>query len=98
CAELGGQSASAFDALASSLRQRLGVLAEARALSSQARMSAIVIGAAPIAYLVCSAAIDPRSAGLLFGTALGRICLVAGLALEVVGGLWMRRIVRAGTS
>ena len=96
CAQVGGQSADALDGLASSLRERLGVLAEARALSSQARMSALVIGLAPVAYLVCSMAFDDRTAHLLFATRLGQLCLAVGLALEVLGGWWMRRIVSAG--
>jgi tight adherence protein B len=96
CAAVGGRSADALDGLASSLRDRLGVLAEARALSSQARLSALVIGLAPLAYLACSTAIDGRTAHLLFGTATGRMCLVLGLALELVGGWWMRRVVREG--
>jgi tight adherence protein B len=96
CAKVGGQSADALDGLASSLRERLGVLAEARALSSQARMSALVIGLAPVAYLVCSTAFDDRTTHLLFATRLGQLCLAAGLTLEVLGGWWMRRIVSAG--
>ena len=44
CASVGGRSADALDGLATSLRDRLAVGAEARALSSQARMSAMVVG------------------------------------------------------
>jgi tight adherence protein B len=96
CSVTGGGSATSLDGLASSLRERLGVVAEARALSSQARMSALVIGLAPVCYLACSAVIDPASAHLLLGTGPGRLCAVVGLGLEVVGALWMRRIVASG--
>jgi tight adherence protein B len=89
---LGGRSAHALDGLAASLRDRIGAAAEARSLSAQARMSAVVVGAAPLAYLVFSALVDPGSVGLLVGTAAGRVCLVAGLLLEAAGALWMRRI------
>jgi tight adherence protein B len=96
CTRVGGQSADALDGLASSLRERLGVLAEARALSSQARMSALVIGLAPLAYLAFSTAFDRRTTHLLFATRMGQLWLVVGLALEVLGAWWMRRIVAAG--
>jgi tight adherence protein B len=89
---LGGRSAHALDGLAASLRDRIGAAAEARSLSAQARMSAVVVGAAPLAYLVFSALVDPGSVGLLVGTGAGRVCLVAGLLLEAAGALWMRRI------
>jgi len=93
---VGGKAADALDALASSLRARLAVVAEARALSAQARYSAWVIGVAPVGYIVGSAAIDPRSLHDVIGTAAGRVCALAGIALELLGSIWMRAIVRAG--
>ena len=42
---MGGRAADAIDGLASSLRHRLDAVAEARSLSAQARLSAVVVGA-----------------------------------------------------
>jgi tight adherence protein B len=95
-ATVGGPTADALDGLASSLRARLSVIAEARALSAQARYSAWVIGLAPIGYLVSTAAVDTRSVHLLVGTGAGRTCVVLGLGLELLGATWMRAILRAG--
>jgi tight adherence protein B len=89
---LGGRSAHALDGLAASLRDRLGAAAEARSLSAQARLSALVVGASPLAFLLFSALVDPASVGLLVRTNTGRLCLGLGLLLEVVAVLWMRRI------
>ena len=97
-ATVGGPAADALDGLASSLRARLSVIAEARALSAQARYSAWVIGLAPIGYLVTTAAVDSRSVHVLVGTGPGRVCVVLGLALELLGAVWMRAIVRAGNA
>jgi tight adherence protein B len=93
---VGGRAADALDGLAASLRERLGALAEARALSAQARLSAVVVGGAPIGYLLFSAAIDPSSVDVLVTTDVGRVCLVAGLGCEGLAALWMRRILRRG--
>jgi tight adherence protein B len=90
---MGGHAADAIDGLASSLRNRLDASAEARALSSQARLSAIVVGGAPLGYLAFASVVDRRSVGALVGTAIGRTCLVVGLGLEVLAAVWMRRIV-----
>jgi tight adherence protein B len=90
---IGGRSAAALDGLAASLRDRLGATAEARSLSAQTRLSAVVVGAAPLAYLLFSALVDPSTVTMLVGTSVGRICLVLGLAAEALGALWMRRIV-----
>ena len=97
CSSVGGRSADALDGLATSLRDRLGVAAEARALSSQARMSAVVVAGAPVAYIAWSALVDPHGLHVLTGTLFGRLCLGLGLALEALGGWWMRSIVRGGS-
>ena len=91
---VGGPAASALDGLGESLRQRQGAAAEARALSAQARLSAIVVGAAPLAYLAFSALVDSDSLRVLLATGGGRTCLVIGLVLETLAIVWMRRIVR----
>jgi tight adherence protein B len=91
---IGGASAAALDGLAATLRVREASRRDAVALSAQARVSAIVVGAAPIVFLLFGSATDPRTLGTLLGTGAGRACLVVGLALEALGALWMRRIVR----
>jgi tight adherence protein B len=94
-AETGGAAATALDGLARSVRDALGARAEAAALSAQARLSAAVVGVAPIAYLVFAAATDPRAAATFVSTSTGRVCLVLGLALDAIGALWMRRVARS---
>src|SRR5262245_57504992 len=94
-AETGGAAASALDGLARSLRDALGAQAEAAALSAQARLSAIVVGVAPIAYLVFVAATDSHAAASLVSTPTGGVCLALGLALDALGALWMRHITRS---
>jgi tight adherence protein B len=97
CATVGGRSADALDGLATSLRDRLAVAAEASALSTQARMSAVVVGGAPIAYIAWSAVVDPHALEVLTGTGFGRACAVAGVLLEALGAWWMRAIIRTGS-
>lgn len=90
--EVGGRSADAIEGLATSLRERLGVVAEVRALSAQARASALVVGLGPLAYLGFSALTDPRALRVLVEHPVGRIGAVVGVALEAAGAVWMRRI------
>jgi tight adherence protein B len=92
----GGPAAPALDGLAAGLRDRHDAADEVAALSAQARLSAIVVGAAPIVSLALSLLVDPRVAPTLIGTAPGRACVLAGAALEGLAGLWMHRIVRFG--
>lgn len=92
-AGVGGSAAVPLEGLAASLRADEAAAGEARALSAQARMSAIVVGLAPLAYLVFTTATDPGATRVLVGTTAGRLCLGVGLALEIAAALWMRAIV-----
>jgi tight adherence protein B len=94
-AAMGGRAAEAIDGLATSLRHRLDAIAEAHALSAQARLSAVVVGAAPLGYLAFSAMVDPHAVTTLIDTGVGRVCLAVGLALEGLAALWIRRILRS---
>lgn len=92
--ETGGAQARAVDGVASTLRDRLVVAAEVRALSAQARLSALVIGLAPLGFGAFAAATDPRTAAFVFHTVPGLLLLSVGLTLDGVGWLWMRRLCR----
>jgi len=93
-AETGGAQARAVDGVAATLRERLAVAGEVRALTSQTRASMLVIAAAPVAFCAFASATDPRTSTFLFRSPFGLTCLVAGISLDVVGGLWMRRLCR----
>lgn len=91
-AEAGGTSARAVDGVAASLRERAEAADEAHALAAQARLSALVIGVAPLAFAALAAATDSRTATFLVGSPLGLGCLVGGVALDAAALVWMRRI------
>ena len=93
-AETGGAQARAVDGVAATVRERLAVAAELRALSSQARISALVIGLAPIGFGAFAAATDPRTSAFMLHTPAGLILLATGLVLDGLGWLWMQRLAR----
>ena len=93
-AETGGAQARAVDGVAATLRERLAVAGEVRALTSQTRASMLLIAAAPLAFCAFASATDPRTSMFLFRTPAGWACLAAGIGLDTVGALWMRRLCR----
>jgi len=93
-AETGGAQARAVDGVAATLRERLAVAGEVRALTSQTRASMFVIAAAPVVFCLFASATDPRTSTFLFRSPAGLICLAAGISLDIVGGFWMRRLCR----
>lgn len=92
--ETGGAQARAVDGVASTLRDRLGVADEVRALAAQARLSAVVIGLAPLGFGAFAAATDPRTSQFVFHTGAGLALVSAGLVLDGLGWLWMNRLCR----
>ena len=92
--ETGGAQAKAVDGVATTLRDRLGIAAEVRALSSQARTSGLVIGVAPLAFGAFAVTTDPRTGQFLFHTPVGIALLATGLSLDALGWLWMQRLAR----
>jgi tight adherence protein B len=94
-AEVGGPAAAALDALAAGLRDEHDRVLEARALATQGRLSAVVVGLAPVGSVALSGALDPRTGRVLVATPAGRLCLLAGLVLDGLAAWWMRRIVAA---
>lgn len=91
-AQTGGPPARVIEDVAASLRTRMQIEGEARALGSQARLSAIVVGIAPVGFALVACAADARNAQLMFGTPIGLACVVVGVVLDVTGALWMHRI------
>lgn len=90
---VGGPSAPALDAVATTLHERAALGRELRALSASARASAMVMALAPMAFAALASLIDPR-VGSFFVSVPGVVCLVVGLALEAAGAWWMVSIVR----
>ena len=95
-AAFGGATAATVQAGANLLRERAAVRAEAEAHSAQARLSARVLTAVPLAFAGWSA-----TASATFRRALasppGVAAASAGLCLNLLGWWWMRRIVRAAS-
>jgi tight adherence protein B len=91
-AELGGSAARSLDGVAATLRDRNAVRREVRALSSQARASALVIGIAPVVFAFLAAAVDPETIEFLLHSHAGITCLFIGVVLDGVGAMWMHRL------
>ena len=92
--ETGGAGAQTVDGVASTLRDRLAVDRELAALSSQARASAVVIGLAPIGFVVLTGVSDPEVWDFFLRTPAGLACLAVGCVLDAVGAGWMTLVAR----
>ena len=93
--EVGGAAARSLDAVAATIRERQAIAHDVRVLSTQARVSAFVLGIAPLVFGALAGVIDPSTATFLVATTPGHLCLVTGLALDAAGLFWMHRLTDA---
>ena len=96
CAHHGGPAAQPLDRVAALLRRRAADAAERAVHSAQARLSALVMTVLPGAVLVLLVATS-RPVRSIATTPLGAAVVTTGLALNLLGWWWMRRII-AGRS
>jgi tight adherence protein B len=75
------------------MRERFKFYSKLRALTAEGRVSAYILGALPI---VVAATISITNPGYLseLGQGLGRIILVCGAVLWMMGVLWLRRLMQ----
>lgn len=89
----GAALADALDRTAGVIRERRALDDELRALAAQSQASATMIAVAPLGFLIVFALADPSAMTFLVASPLGWACLLAGVALDLVGFWWMRRLV-----
>lgn len=66
------------------------------AATAQARLSALVVGAMPIAFLTMAGPAARGPARVLLREPIGWVLLAAGLSLDVLGWVWMRALGQGG--
>jgi tight adherence protein B len=91
---VGVAPARAVDGVAATLRERLELSAERRALASQARASALVLSAVPILFALLLGMSDGAAGRFLLHSRAGWACLAGGLGLDALGAWWMARLTR----
>jgi Flp pilus assembly protein TadB len=92
--QLGGVRPDALDGLTTMMRERTTAGADVATQAAQARVSAIVLGCAPIVFCGVLVLSDGRSSAFLLHSPIGLGCAVVGLVLDGIGGVWMSTVTR----
>jgi tight adherence protein B len=90
----GGDLGSALEVVAETIRHRISVRRELRAMSAQGRMSGAILGSLPIAFLVVLAATSRSELVPVYRSGAGTAMVLSGILLEVLAYVWIRRILR----
>jgi len=88
----GGDLPSVLDNLVRTLRERRAAHREVRALTAQARLSAMILGSLPIGFFAFLLLTSRREMLDAMAAPAGRIAVVVGLGLEGLAFLWIRRL------
>ncbi len=91
--ETGGPLAAALDRVAASLRQRQAQHREVEALVGQARLSAMVLVVLPIGVLPLLDVLGAVQLGDVLADPVSRVAILGGVVLDLIGLVWMRRLV-----
>jgi tight adherence protein B len=90
--QVGGNLAEVLERISETIRQRVRLRGEVRALTAQGRLSGWIVGLLPVALLLLVELIDPPYVAPLLQPG-GRGLLLAAAVLEGIGALIIRRLV-----
>ncbi len=91
--EIGGNLAELLDNLATVIRARFTIRRQLRVYTAQGRFSGYTLAVLPIVVGTLIYLLNPSYMRLLFTHPLGRFMLVTAAVLQLLGYLWIRRIV-----
>jgi tight adherence protein B len=92
--ETGGNLSEILDNLSHVVRERFKVLRQVRVHTAHGRFTGYVLLALPAALAVALTFINREHMMLLFQERMGRMMLTAAVVLQVIGYLWIKKIVK----
>ena len=91
--QIGGNLAQILQNISDTINQRIQMRGEVKTLTSAGRMSGYIIGALPGVIILILMFINPGYIDMFFSTQSGRIMLIVSVVLEIIGFLFVRKIV-----
>ncbi|SEA12357.1 tight adherence protein B [Lachnospiraceae bacterium NK3A20] len=88
----GGNLSDVLETISETVRTRIKIRQEVKALSAQGKTSALIIGALPIVLMILLSILNPEYIGQLFQTPLGQKMLIVAAIMETVGFTVMNKI------
>lgn len=92
--EVGGNLAEIIDTIASTIRERITIQLEIKALTAQGKLSGIVVGLLPLLLGIVMFAFNPSYVTILFVNPIGQILIAIGIMNMIIGILLINKIVK----
>ncbi|MFM6930254.1 MAG: type II secretion system F family protein [Bdellovibrio sp.] len=91
--ETGGNLAETFQTIVTVIRERQKVEKKIQALTAQGLMQGIIVTMVPFILMAVFFVVDPTFIKPMFTTTLGLVLLFAMLALQIIGGIVIKKVV-----
>ncbi|HSM91631.1 MAG TPA: type II secretion system F family protein [Anaeromyxobacteraceae bacterium] len=92
--ETGGNLAEILDGIAHTVRERYRFFGKLRALTAEARISALIVSLLPLAMALFLVVTQPAYMVRLVDNDMGRTILAGGIAAWLTGAFWFQRLTR----
>ncbi len=92
--ETGGNLNEILDQVASTIRERHHVRMQVKSLSAEGRLSAVILMGLPVGIGSYYTLVSPETMSIFVGTLIGKALLAGSAVMYLLGGLWMRSVVK----
>jgi tight adherence protein B len=92
--EVGGNLAEVLSTVSATLRERERLRRQVQVLSAEGRLSAWILGLLPVVFALYLVLVRPTYLAPLLDSVFGWMMIAIGLLLMVVGGFWLRKVVK----
>jgi len=92
--QVGGNLAEILDTIASTIRERVRIMDEMRALTAEGRISGTLLFALPIFLGIALSFLNPKYMSVLTQEPVGHYLIGFAIALQIVGGMIIMRMLR----
>ncbi len=91
--QTGGNLSEILETISQTIKDRIKIKSDIRTMTSQGRMSGLIIGALPIAMFLILMVINPDYMMIFFEETIGKIMLAVAIVLEILGYVVIRKVV-----
>jgi tight adherence protein B len=92
--EVGGNLAEILDNLSSVVRARFTIRRQIRVFTAQGRMTGYLLSALPLIIFSILYTLNPEYMSILFTDPIGKILVAVAVSMQLLGFLWIRKIIK----
>lgn len=90
--QVGGNLAEILDTIAATIRERVRIIGEIRALTAEGKISGVILVLMPIVLALVIILFNPGFLSVLVEYKIGHILIGAAIILQIVGGFWINKM------